>query len=140
MATRQAAIRKELEAQAARLRAELAKLAPSNRPSSIGHRPIDGGDVADQASASANREQARLRSTMLEQRLAQVTEALQRLDAGTYGTCEVCGGTISQDRLEALPTATLCVADRQGLEHGAGGLRPQTVSMAGAAQAGRRHG
>ncbi len=136
MAT-QATIRKELEAQATRLRAELAELARDTRPSAIGQRPIDGGDVVDQASASATRELTRFRSAMLDQRLAQVTEALQRLDAGTYGTCEVCGDRISRERLEVLPTATLCVADRQGLEHGAD--RPQAMSTAGTAQGGRRH-
>ncbi|MBW3551760.1 MAG: TraR/DksA C4-type zinc finger protein [Proteobacteria bacterium] len=141
MATRQATIRKELEAQAARLRAELAELARGSRPSGIGQRPIDGGDVVDQASASANREQSRFRVAMLDQRLEQVINALQRLDDGTYGTCEVCGEKISDDRLEVLPTATLCVTDREGLEHGVGGgARPQPVSAVGAGQGGRRHG
>jgi len=37
-------------------------------------------------------------------------EALQRIDAGTFGVCRVCGGDIGQPRLEAVPTATQCIA------------------------------
>jgi RNA polymerase-binding transcription factor DksA len=42
--------------------------------------------------------------------LADVDEALASLDAGTYGTCEVCGGPIGTARLEALPAARRCVS------------------------------
>jgi len=34
--------------------------------------------------------------------------ALDRADKGTYGTCENCGNPINPERLEILPTATLC--------------------------------
>lgn len=42
--------------------------------------------------------------------LAAVDGALARLDAGTYGTCETCGVPIGDERLEALPNATSCIA------------------------------
>jgi RNA polymerase-binding protein DksA len=42
--------------------------------------------------------------------LREVVEALHRLDAGTYGTCATCGGTITDARLDAVPTTTLCVS------------------------------
>ena len=35
--------------------------------------------------------------------------ALLRLDRGDYGTCASCGSPIGRARLEALPTATLCI-------------------------------
>jgi RNA polymerase-binding transcription factor DksA len=41
--------------------------------------------------------------------LEQVRKALLRLDAGTYGICQACGGEIGAHRLAALPTATLCI-------------------------------
>jgi DnaK suppressor protein len=44
------------------------------------------------------------------ERLASIDLALGRLEAGTYGVCEVCGGPIPEGRLEARPTATTCVA------------------------------
>ena len=36
--------------------------------------------------------------------------ALARLDAGTYGICERCGGPISPARLAARPAAATCIA------------------------------
>jgi RNA polymerase-binding transcription factor DksA len=45
----------------------------------------------------------------VEAELADVERALQRLDDGTYGTCEVCGKTIPDERLEALPATRLCL-------------------------------
>jgi DnaK suppressor protein len=42
---------------------------------------------------------------------ADVVRALEKLDEGTYGTCDVCGEQIPQGRLEALPWAVLCVRD-----------------------------
>jgi DnaK suppressor protein len=41
--------------------------------------------------------------------LDQVDEALVRIQEGTYGTCESCGGRIPKIRLNFLPYATLCV-------------------------------
>jgi DnaK suppressor protein len=41
--------------------------------------------------------------------LDQVTEALERIDAGAYGSCESCRGAIPVARLEALPYTKLCV-------------------------------
>lgn len=41
-------------------------------------------------------------------RILQLKEALERMDAGTYGNCESCQGTIEYERLEAYPEATIC--------------------------------
>ncbi len=43
--------------------------------------------------------------------LADVQRALAKLDEGSYGTCDVCGGPIGDERQEALPWAVLCVQD-----------------------------
>lgn len=42
---------------------------------------------------------------------AEVVRALEKLDEGTYGTCDVCGRPIPPGRMEALPWAALCVED-----------------------------
>ena len=42
---------------------------------------------------------------------AHVVRALEKLDDGSYGLCDVCGRTIPEARLEALPWAVLCVED-----------------------------
>jgi RNA polymerase-binding protein DksA len=52
----------------------------------------------------------------LEHELAEVDAALDRLHRGTYGICEVCGRPIGDERLEALPTARLCLEDQQRAE------------------------
>jgi RNA polymerase-binding protein DksA len=43
------------------------------------------------------------------QRLREVVDALRRLDAGSYGKCLVCEESIGDARLDAIPTATLCI-------------------------------
>ncbi len=45
-----------------------------------------------------------------------VTEALARVQEGAYGICQNCGGRIPRRRLEAVPTATLCVACQERRE------------------------
>lgn len=40
----------------------------------------------------------------------EIESALDRIDAGTFGICERCGGSIPLERLEAIPEARTCVA------------------------------
>lgn len=49
------------------------------------------------------------------EQLRQVESALARIEDGSYGTCEVCGKTIPVERLEAMPSATLCIDDARRL-------------------------
>jgi len=56
-------------------------------------------------------------SALLEQSragLAQIEAALARIDAGRYGICEVCGGPISEGRLEARPWTPYCIQHSAG--------------------------
>jgi RNA polymerase-binding transcription factor DksA len=41
--------------------------------------------------------------------LVEIRAALHRVKAGSYGTCEKCGGEIADKRLEALPHTRFCV-------------------------------
>jgi RNA polymerase-binding transcription factor DksA len=50
--------------------------------------------------------------------LRQYDEALQRVDAGTYGRCVVCGRPIEPERLEALPYVAYCIEDARKREAG----------------------
>jgi DnaK suppressor protein len=45
-----------------------------------------------------------------EAQLVELGRAADRIAAGTYGTCQVCGERIPDARLEARPTASTCVA------------------------------
>lgn len=66
-------------------------------------------DPTDRASMESNRNFT-LRIRDRERKLIlKIEEALMRLDDGTYGICEVCGGKINVARLKARPVTTLCI-------------------------------
>jgi hypothetical protein len=44
----------------------------------------------------------------------QVSEALERIDKGTYGLCLRCGQSIEANRLAALPWVALCISCQEG--------------------------
>ena len=52
-------------------------------------------------------EQASLREET-ERRLGDIDRALERIDQGTYDTCEVCEGQIAEERLDAVPMTRRC--------------------------------
>jgi len=41
--------------------------------------------------------------------IVKISESITQLDSGDYGYCEICGIEIGTKRLEARPTATLCI-------------------------------
>jgi DnaK suppressor protein len=43
--------------------------------------------------------------------LESVEAALERIEAGTFGTCQQCGREIGRERLDAVPYAALCIDD-----------------------------
>ena len=47
--------------------------------------------------------------------LQEVNDALDRIERGTYGRCEVCGQEIPRERLEAVPYTRYCVRHAQQL-------------------------
>ena len=51
-----------------------------------------------------------------EHTLREISAALARIDAGTFGDCEECGKQITMERLEALPYARHCIACARQLE------------------------
>jgi RNA polymerase-binding protein DksA len=50
--------------------------------------------------------------------LQEIEAALKRIDEGTYGICTNCGKQIPEERLEALPWATLGIDCQRNLERG----------------------
>ena len=52
--------------------------------------------------------------------LLEVEAAFQRLERGTYGSCQVCGRPIGDERLEALPATRFCVEDQAKAEREGG--------------------
>lgn len=66
-------------------------------------------DRADLAYDYAYRDRRLSMLDQLEDRLTETSKALQRIEDGTYGQCTNCGEYILPERLEALPTAPLCI-------------------------------
>ena len=62
------------------------------------------------ATIAFERSQVSALAQQVQRHLAEVDAALQRLDDGTYGTCERCGSPIGGGRLEARPAARTCIA------------------------------
>jgi RNA polymerase-binding transcription factor DksA len=62
----------------------------------------------------------------VENELVEVEAAFQRLERGTYGTCQACGRPIGHERLEAMPATRFCVDDQAKAEREAGYPGPRT--------------
>ncbi|MGW1011051.1 TraR/DksA family transcriptional regulator [Streptomyces termitum] len=108
--------RSELQAEVLRLRSELVhsqeELTGLMRDSGDGA----GHDEADTGTKNITREHELALAANAREMLEQTEHALERLDAGTYGLCEVCGRPIGKARMQAFPRATLCVEDKQKQE------------------------
>ena len=64
---------------------------------------------ADMATDTYEKEKNIAILSNLSNTLAAINEALYRVEQGTYGICEECGKEISAARLDAMPTACLCI-------------------------------
>jgi len=72
--------------------------------------------MADQGSATFERELDMTLEENERTELAEVRDALARMDAGSYGVCTRCGAEIPAGRLEAVPAASLCMTCKQAEE------------------------
>lgn len=111
-----AEVRAELEADVARVRAELDELATDFE--GLLRNPGDGAgdDQADVGNANFEREHEISLARKSTEVLRQSERALERMDDGTYGVCESCGGPIGKLRLQAFPRATLCMTCKKKQE------------------------
>lgn len=73
-------------------------------------------DPTDRASLETDRNFT-LRIRDRERKLIlKIREALERIEDGTYGVCEMCGGEISLKRLQARPVTTMCIHCKSRME------------------------
>ncbi len=105
------ALRKRLEAERVRLQSEALRLNIKG-VEQIGH----GNHMADDASDAFEQAKSLTLRRNVERLLAQVRDALRRLDDGTYGICLGCGLAIDSARLEVLPYASLCLRCQERAE------------------------
>ena len=113
-----ARIRAQLEADLARLEADIAALDREERDS----QPEATGEnayrdhMADQGTATFEREMDMTFEENDRDALERVRAAIARLDSGTYGVCARCGAEIPAARLEAVPSASLCIQCKEAEE------------------------
>ena len=62
----------------------------------------------------------------VEDQLAEIDAAFQRLEHGDYGKCQACGRPIGDARLEAMPATRFCVEDQAKAEREAGYPGPRS--------------
>jgi hypothetical protein len=91
-----------------KLRAVLARL-------TSGHRNEEGVESVELA-LFCSRDLAANRMHWSAFLVQQVSEALERIDKGTYGLCLRCGQSIEAKRLAALPWVALCISCQEDKE------------------------
>jgi DnaK suppressor protein len=74
---------------------------------------LNGGsfddNFADSGQVAAEKGENRVLAGRLRDQLDDVELALTRMDDGSYGQCETCGGPIGEGRLEVMPAARHCI-------------------------------
>ena len=75
-------------------------------------------DIGDEAANMYNKQVLLSLNENERIRLKEVDESLDRIENGTYGICDECGGPISLRRLEVRPVAKYCVPCLTKLEKG----------------------
>lgn len=96
-------IRSELREEQTTLRARLGELG-------FGTIGVDyDSNFADSSQVTAERGEAEALAAKLQETLAEVEHALDKLDHASYGLCESCGKPIGEARLEAKPAARYCI-------------------------------
>jgi RNA polymerase-binding protein DksA len=115
-----AEFRRILEDQRARVVAAIDYLHQEN-PGSIedetSERPLDN-HLAETASVTLDREIDYTLEANEEGVLSAIDAALARIEDGSYGLCQRCGQPIAQERLRAIPYATLCIDCKRKDERG----------------------
>jgi DnaK suppressor protein len=107
------AYRRRLEAELTELqgqRAELEESAEASLADATGEVGFDE-EFADTGSFTFERERDLSLVDNAKDLIDKVEHALARIDHGGFGRCEACGRAIEAERLDALPYATLCLAD-----------------------------
>jgi len=78
----------------------------------LGGRGTDN-HLGDLASATFDRELDEGIEEGVQDTLRRIDAALGRIDSGEYGTCEICGKPIGEERLRAIPWASRCIDDQR---------------------------
>lgn len=108
----QDSLRKRLEERRAEIESDMSYMAAEMRSIGVDQDEENGSlgnHIADDGSNVAEAERIVTVSEDLQQILAQVNAALERMSDGTYGTCQRCEKSIGEERLEAFPYVAYCI-------------------------------
>jgi DnaK suppressor protein len=98
----------ELLARKAELSGEVAELSEPIRAPGV--QVQFGKRAGDHTSDAVMQMERSVAAEQLHHMSVEIDRALAKLSEGTYGRCDACGADIGSDRLEALPSAALCIA------------------------------
>jgi RNA polymerase-binding transcription factor DksA len=98
-----------LEIEQRRLNEELEQLNIVNRPVDERREGSPFGKREEEATESFELERRLALEKRIRGQLAEVEQALNKFEKGTYGRCDICGQPIDPARLEALPHAHMCL-------------------------------
>jgi len=82
---------------------------PGSMRDESGEDAVYDNHLADTATETYDRELDYTLEENSEHVLGEIDSALKRIEEGSYGLCSSCGKAIPEERLEALPWATLCI-------------------------------
>ncbi len=82
---------------------------PGNWDATSGEIEVDSADENEVADKFEELEENKMILNKLEPQMREVEAALERIEKGTYGNCEVTGEPIEKGRLEANPSARTCM-------------------------------
>lgn len=97
-------LRAELETERGDLARQLSELEKDGSAA-----PDFDENFADSGQVAAEQNENLTLAANFRDQLAEVEAALVRLDAGSYGTCEVCATAIADVRLDAMPATRFCI-------------------------------
>ena len=101
-------IKEALLAHKAELDGEVAELAEPVRAPGV--QIQFGKRVGDHTADAVTQMQRSISAGELYQVTVEIERALEKLEEGSYGNCDACGDPIGEERIEALPWATLCIS------------------------------
>lgn len=90
------------------MRRQLSQRLERIRDDAVHHRQPLSADAGDRAQETENDEVLQRLEQSTAALIGQYRHAIERIDAGRYGTCEICEFPIEPERLRALPQATAC--------------------------------
>lgn len=97
-------------------RARLLNTAAASRKTEFSIATEDLADEADLTSVELSQGVMFSLREKEQRTLAEIDEALQRMEEGTFGLCEECEEEIGAKRLEVFPTARFCVTHQEEQE------------------------